>query len=95
MAGTGESSASDQADLRNKAAEVSENLRDLGGQVRNAARDKYEQLSGEARAYYDQGRDMAQEWEQGIESYVREKPLQAVLIAAGVGLLLGALWKRS
>jgi ElaB/YqjD/DUF883 family membrane-anchored ribosome-binding protein len=95
MAGTGESSGPDQADLRNKAAEVSENLRDLGGQVRDAARDKYEQLSGEARAYYDQGRDMAQEWEQGIESYVREKPLQAVLIAAGVGLLLGALWKRS
>jgi ElaB/YqjD/DUF883 family membrane-anchored ribosome-binding protein len=95
MAGTGESSGPDQADLRGKAAEVSENLRDLGGQVRDAARDKYEQLSGEAQAYYTQGRDMAQEWEQGIESYVREKPLQAVLIAAGVGLLLGALWKRS
>ena len=38
---------------------------------------------------------LAHEWEEGIESYVREKPLQAVLIAAGVGLLLGALWKRS
>lgn len=95
MAATGNDSGAGQADLRNKASQVGENLRDLGGQVRDAAKEKYEELSGEAKAYYDQGRDMAHEWEDGLENYVREKPLQAVLIAAGVGLLLGALWKRS
>jgi len=94
MGVTGDESAS-QADLRDKAQKVGEDLRDLGGQVREAARDKYDQLSGEARAFYDQGRDKAHEWEAGIESYVREKPVQALLVAAGVGLLLGALWKRS
>ncbi len=94
MATSNESGPS-QADLRDKASQVGENIRDLGGQVRDAAREKYESLSGEAKAYYEQGRDMAQEWEDGLETYVREKPLQAVLIAAGVGLLLGALWKRS
>ena len=35
------------------------------------------------------------EWEESLENYVHEKPLQAVLIAAGVGVLLGLLWKRS
>jgi ElaB/YqjD/DUF883 family membrane-anchored ribosome-binding protein len=84
-----------QADLRDKATEVSQNLRDLGGQVRDAAKEKYEQLSGQAQDYYDQGRDMAHDWEQSLEGYVKEKPMQALLIAAGVGLLLGLIWKRS
>jgi ElaB/YqjD/DUF883 family membrane-anchored ribosome-binding protein len=83
------------ADLRDKAAKVTEELREIGGHVRDAAREKYENLSEEARAYYEHGKEKAHEWEEGLESYVREKPLRAVLIAAGVGLLLGVLWKRS
>jgi ElaB/YqjD/DUF883 family membrane-anchored ribosome-binding protein len=35
------------------------------------------------------------EMEQSLEQYVQEKPIQALLMAAGVGLLLGILWKRS
>ncbi|MDB5292673.1 MAG: hypothetical protein JWL69_3914 [Phycisphaerales bacterium] len=77
------------------AQQVGQNLRELGGQVRDAAREKYEQLSEQANQYYEQGREKAQEWEEGLESYVREKPIQSLLIAAGVGMLLGVLWKRS
>ena len=82
-------------DLNQAAQQVGENLRELGGQVREAAKEKYEQYSGQAREYYDKGRHAAEEWEQTLESYVQEKPLQALAIAAGVGLLLGLLWKRS
>jgi len=78
-----------------QAKQVADNLRDLGGQVREAAREKYSQLSDQAHEYYDQGRQKAHEWEEGIESYIKEKPLQSVLIAAGVGVVLGLLWKRS
>ena len=95
MSRMGESSNAGAANVSDKAAEVGQNLRDLGGQVRDQAREKYEQLSDQARNYYDQGRQAAQEWEQGLESYVQEKPMQALLIAAGVGMLLGILWKRS
>ena len=77
------------------ASQVGQNLRELGGQVRDVASQKYEQLRDSAGDYYQQGRERAQEWEQNIEDYVREKPLQAVLMAAGVGVLLGLLWKRS
>lgn len=83
------------AALGETATQVSQNLRDLGGQVREAATERYSQLRDQATQYYDQGRERASEWEEGIESYVHEKPLQAVLIAAGVGVLLGLLWKRS
>jgi len=86
----------DQAqNVGDQAAEATQNLRDLGGQVRDAAREKYSQLSDQAQEYYGQGKQMAQEWEQGVESYIQEKPLQSVLIAAGIGVVLGLLWKRS
>jgi ElaB/YqjD/DUF883 family membrane-anchored ribosome-binding protein len=80
--------------MAEQAQQAGQNLRDLGGQVRDAAREKYEQLSEQAQGYYQQGRQKAQEWEEGLESYIQEKPLQAVLIAAGVGVLIGLLWKR-
>ncbi len=88
--------ASQTADqLKDKAAKVSENIRDVGGQVREAATQKYGEVKDQATQYYNQGRDAAEQWEQNLETYVQDKPLQAVMIAAGVGLLLGLLWKRS
>jgi ElaB/YqjD/DUF883 family membrane-anchored ribosome-binding protein len=80
--------------MKEQAQQVGQNLRDLGGQVRDAAREKYQQLSEQAQEYYQHGRQKAQEWEEGLESYIQEKPLQAVLIAAGIGVLIGLLWKR-
>ena len=81
--------------LADQAQQVGQNLRDLGSQVRDQAQQKYGELSDQAQEYYQQGRQKAQEWEEGLESYIQEKPLQAVMIAAGVGVLLGLLWKRS
>ncbi len=81
--------------LADKVTEVSQNLRDLGSQARDTAQQKYEELRNSAGDYYEQGRHKAHEWEHTLEEYVHEKPLQAVLIAAGVGVVLGMLWKRS
>jgi ElaB/YqjD/DUF883 family membrane-anchored ribosome-binding protein len=33
-------------------------------------------------------------WQQQLESQVREKPLQSLLMAAGIGLLFGLLKRR-
>ena len=96
MSRMGETGTGNQGpSMAEQAQQVGQNLRDLGGQVRDTAREKYQHLSEQAQEYYDQGREKAREWEQGLESYIQEKPLQSVLIAAGVGVLLGLLWKRS
>ncbi len=86
-------SASDQ--LKESAQQVQQNLRSIGSQARDAASEKFNDLKQQANEYYDQGREQAQEWEKGLEQYVQEKPIQSLLIAAGVGLVLGVLWKRS
>ena len=77
------------------ANQVSQSIRDASSQVRDAAAEKIGQIRDNANEYYEQGKQRAQEWEQGLEDYIREKPLQSLLIAAGVGMLLGVLWKRS
>lgn len=81
-------------DIRNSAKQVKENLADLGGQVRDTATEQFDQLRGQAHDYYDQGRQRALDMEQNLEQYVQEKPIQALLIAAGVGVVLGWMWKR-
>lgn len=80
--------------VKDAAADVGKQLRDAGSQVRDAASKKYEDLRDQASEYYEQGRERAEEWEQTIESYVQEKPVKALLLAAGVGFLMGAIWKR-
>jgi ElaB/YqjD/DUF883 family membrane-anchored ribosome-binding protein len=96
MGKTGDSGAgSTTQSLRDSASQVGQTLRDAGSQVRDAAGEKYNELRQQASDYYEQGRQRAEEWEQSLESYVQEKPIQSLLIAAGVGMLLGILWKRS
>ncbi|HEY7119420.1 MAG TPA: hypothetical protein VH475_22705 [Tepidisphaeraceae bacterium] len=81
--------------LRDKASEVASNLRDMGNSVRGAASEQYQNLRDTAQEYYQSGRDKAAQWEGQLEDYVREQPLKSLLIAAGVGVVLGILWKRS
>ena len=47
-----------------------------------------------ASQYYEQGRQQLEGWEQSLEENIRAKPLQSVLWATGIGLLLGLLWKK-
>ena len=92
---TGQQGAAGSAgNLRETASEVGENLRNIGSQVRDQATQQYENMRQQANEYYEQGRQRAMEMEQSLEEYVQEKPIQALLIAAGVGMLLGLLWKR-
>ena len=81
--------------LKDKAGEVATNLRDMGTQVRDAATQQYQQALDTAQDYYQQGRERAMEWQGQVEDYVREQPIKALAIAAGVGVVLGILWKRS
>jgi len=47
-----------------------------------------------AAEYYQQGRERVLAWQQQLQTQVREKPLQSLLMAAGIGLLFGLLRRR-
>jgi ElaB/YqjD/DUF883 family membrane-anchored ribosome-binding protein len=61
-------------------------------------RDQAQQLIAQgkevATEYYEESRNQVLAWQQQLEDQVREKPLQSLLVAAGVGLLFGLLRRR-
>jgi ElaB/YqjD/DUF883 family membrane-anchored ribosome-binding protein len=77
-----------------RAAEVAGRVKEAGHQAANYMRDECGHLRQEAHHAYDRARDKAVHWEHSIESRVQRRPLESLLIAAGVGMLIGLLWKR-
>lgn len=56
--------------------------------------DKAAELGGRGREVYGETVDRADAWLEQARGYVREKPVQSVAIALGVGWLLGRILRR-
>jgi ElaB/YqjD/DUF883 family membrane-anchored ribosome-binding protein len=80
--------------LGQQAKEVAEDLQKMGETVRDAAQEKLGQVGERASEYCEQGRDKVHGVACACEQFVRQRPLASLLLAAGVGLLFGRLWKR-
>jgi ElaB/YqjD/DUF883 family membrane-anchored ribosome-binding protein len=72
------------AHVRDKTQELGDQAKELGAQAQQAAVE-----------YYQQGREGLVDLQHTIEAQIHEKPVQSLLIAGGIGLLLGLLWRRS
>ena len=75
-------------------AQVRDWAQEKGSQIKEGAQDAIQQVGTSASQLAEMGRDTMNQLEKGLEDRIRHKPLQSVLIAAGVGMLLGLLWKR-
>ena len=62
--------------------------------ARGMAREQVGQSRAGAADSAREGQDEVQQVERSFEQYVREQPLKSVLIAAGVGLIIGRFWMR-
>ena len=67
---------------------------ETGKEMQDQAQELIAQGKEVAAEYYEEGRNQVLAWQQQLENQVREKPLQSLLMAAGVGLLLGLLRRR-
>lgn len=75
--------------LRQQAGTVGEDLRELGRLSKEAAREKIEGARHSAEELARQARDRAVQIEGQVEDYVRRRPIQSLLMAAGAGVVLG------
>ncbi|MGO9110974.1 MAG: YqjD family protein [Thermoguttaceae bacterium] len=76
-----------------QAKEVTEDLQQMGRTVRDAAQAKLGQVGEKAAEYSEQAQDKLHGLACACEQFVRERPLRSVLMAAGIGWLLGRFWK--
>ena len=79
--------------LGKQAKEVTEDLREMGETVRDAAQEKLGQVGERASECCAQGRDKVRGAACACEQFLQQRPLMSVLLAAGVGLLLGRFWR--
>jgi ElaB/YqjD/DUF883 family membrane-anchored ribosome-binding protein len=81
--------------LRDKLAEARDNIADVAHTAKDAVTDTFHSLRDRASIKYDEGKEKVGEYRDQLAECVRESPMKSVLIAAGVGLALGFLWRRS
>ena len=67
---------------------------EVGTQVRDKAQEMVRQGKEIASDYYQQGRQQVQAVEHTLEDAIRAKPLQSVLMAAGLGMLMAFLFRK-
>jgi len=92
-------------DLRRQAKAVKEDLRELGHTAKEVAREKLGEAKQKAAGvvdeskqrtaeYYQRGKQEAARFEDQVETYIRENPLKSVMIATGLGVVLGMFLSR-
>jgi ElaB/YqjD/DUF883 family membrane-anchored ribosome-binding protein len=80
--------------VRDSANKLKDNLQTVGRDLREAASGHYEQVRDQANQYVSQGREYVSDLQDSVESHVRRYPTRSLLVAAGVGVLLGLVWRR-
>jgi ElaB/YqjD/DUF883 family membrane-anchored ribosome-binding protein len=91
--GTQSTQLATQPDSHNP-AERHDHMQETAKEMRDKAQDLMTQGKEVAAEYYEEGRNQVLAWQQQLENQVREKPLQSIFIAAGIGLLYGLLRRR-
>ena len=84
-----------QSKLGEKLSETRDKIVDLGHLASETAQEKYHEFKDRASEKYEDGKEKLQDLEATFEQKVRASPVKSVLIAAGVGLVVGYLWRRS
>ena len=84
--------------LKDAAAQKAQKLRDFAGekasQFADVAGEKASQFKDVAGEHWGETRVKAREIQSDLEEYVRQHPSKSLLIAAGVGFLVGLIVRR-
>ena len=84
--------ATDQ--LREHLGTVKDDMKEMGKLAQSAASETLEDVKRKARESVKSGREKTEAYENAVLNRVRERPLQSVALAVGVGFLIGFLGRR-
>jgi ElaB/YqjD/DUF883 family membrane-anchored ribosome-binding protein len=75
-------------------AQVRHWAQEVGGQLKESAQEARRQAETSASQLSAQGREAVGQLEKTLVAYVRAKPLQSLMLAAGVGMVVALLWRK-
>jgi len=86
------------AQVQERAQEAGRAARDwaqeTGNKLREGAQEGRQQMGEVASRVSELSRTAMNQFGETLEDRIRHKPLQSILVAAGIGMLVGLLWKR-
>jgi ElaB/YqjD/DUF883 family membrane-anchored ribosome-binding protein len=77
-----------------KADEIRKAAEQKAEEIRAAAEERARQYRGQAESAWSDAQTKAKYWQKEGEAYVRDNPARAVLVALGVGFVLGLLFRK-
>jgi ElaB/YqjD/DUF883 family membrane-anchored ribosome-binding protein len=81
------------AKVKERADQATAKVKEKADQVSTVARERYGVAAERARQGYDKARKDLDHLTQDVNEYVRDNPGKSVLIAAGVGFLIGLIFR--
>ncbi len=91
---TDATAAVDGSDLRDQLRVLGDDIKELARLTKTALGQKVEAGKSAAHEVVDRGRDKAAEYRDRVSDLTREQPLKSILIATGVGAVLGLILGR-
>ena len=81
-------------ELRRQIDQLGKDLKELKDAAQRTAMRKLGDVSRATGEFVEGRKERARELEDELVNAIRDAPLKSLLIAAGLGLLLGACWSR-
>jgi ElaB/YqjD/DUF883 family membrane-anchored ribosome-binding protein len=67
---------------------------ELGSQLQEGVQEARQRVEASASQLSEQGHEAVGQLEKALADYIRARPLQSLMIAAGMGMLVGLLWRK-
>jgi len=80
--------------LQHNANQVADDMVKLGNAIQSLAADSWGSVQQKLSHLYETSQEKVSGVEKQIEGQIRKRPVQALLIAAGVGFLIGWIKKK-
>ncbi|MCE9624035.1 MAG: hypothetical protein K8R69_01075 [Deltaproteobacteria bacterium] len=81
-------------DLQQNATQVADDMLKLGNAIQSLAADSWQSVQNKLSELYDSGQHKVASAEKKIEGQIQKRPMQALLVAAGVGFLIGLMKRK-
>jgi len=80
--------------IKEEVSQIAEDITRVGDSLQNLASDSFQGMEEKFSGLYEAGQRKLSGFEKRVEARIKERPLKALLIVAGIGFLLGWMKRK-